>query len=130
MKKVFSAPLSRRKTMTNDTQSQDDKTRHAPMTVEQLKAIITGGKATLLDVRRKTDYEAAPAKIPGAVWRDPERVDQWRGELPADGTTVIYCVRGGSVSQSVCQQLKAAGLEATYLDGGIKAWTDQGGEVE
>lgn len=98
--------------------------------VKQLKNRIAKGDITLLDVRRKTDYEAAPAKIPGAVWHDPEQVDQWRGELPTDGTTtVIYCVRGGSVSQSVCQQLKAAGLEASYLDGGIKAWIDQNEDV-
>lgn len=93
--------------------------------VKQLKSQIAKGDITLLDVRRKSDYEAAPAKIPGAVWRDPEQVDQWRGELPTSGTTVIYCVRGGSVSQSVSQQLKDAGIAVSYLDGGIKAWIDQ-----
>jgi rhodanese-related sulfurtransferase len=100
-------------------------TKQPTINVKELKSRIAKGDFTLLDVRRKTDYEAEPAKIPGAVWRDPEQIDQWRGELPANGTTVIYCVRGGSVSQSVCQQLKDAGIEATYLDGGIKAWIDQ-----
>jgi rhodanese-related sulfurtransferase len=115
--------------MTNDTQNQTSNPQ-PPISVQQLKDIIKSGKTTLLDVRRKTDYEAAPAKIPGAVWSDPEQVDQWRGELPTDGTTIIYCVRGGSVSQSVCKQLGDSGLAVTYLDGGLKAWTDQGEDVE
>jgi len=79
-------------------------------------------------VRRKADYEAAPATIPGAIWRDPEQIDQWRSEL--NGPTVLYCVRGGSVSQSVCKQLNEAGIAATYLDGGLAAWTDQGEAVK
>lgn len=96
-------------------------TTQPTINVKQIKSRIAKGDITLLDVRRKTDYEAAPEKIPGAVWRDPEQVDQWRSELPTDGTaTVIYCVRGGSVSQSVCQQLKAAGIEATILTEGSK----------
>lgn len=97
--------------------------------VQQLKNRIVEGDIILLDVRRKADYEAAPATIPGAIWRDPEQVDQWRGELPAERTTVIYCVRGGSVSQSVCNQLHEAGIAATYLNGGLAAWTDQGEAV-
>lgn len=96
--------------------------------VKQLKIRIAEGNITLLDVRRKADYEAAPATIPGAVWRDPEQVDQWRSEL--SGPTVLYCVRGGSVSQSVCKQLNEAGITAAYLDGGLKGWTDQGEEIK
>lgn len=96
--------------------------------VKQLKSQIAKGEITLLDVRRKSDYEAAPATIPGALWRDPEQVDQWRSEL--GGATVLYCVRGGSVSQSVCKQLNEAGVAATYLDGGLAAWIDQGEPVK
>ena len=96
--------------------------------VKQLKSQIAQGGITLLDVRRKADYEAAPATIPGAVWRDPEQVDQWRSEL--SGATVLYCVRGGSVSQSVCKQLSEAGISASYLDGGLAAWTDHGEPVK
>jgi rhodanese-related sulfurtransferase len=96
--------------------------------VKQLKSQIAKGGITLLDVRRKVDYEAAPATIPGALWRDPEQVNQWRSEL--GGATVLYCVRGGSVSQSVCKQLNDAGIAATYLDGGLAAWIDQGEPVK
>lgn len=96
--------------------------------VKQLKSRIAEGAITLLDIRRKADYEAAPGVIPGAVWRDPEQVDQWRGEV--SGGAVIYCVRGGSVSQSVCKQLREADIDATYLEGGLAAWTAQGEAVK
>jgi rhodanese-related sulfurtransferase len=96
--------------------------------VKQLKSRIAEGAITLLDVRRKADYEAAPTTIPGALWRDPEQVDQWRAELT--GPTVLYCVRGGSVSQSVCKQLGEAGIDAAYLEGGLAAWTAQGEAVK
>ena len=65
------------------------------------KFLSTGDTVTLLDVRRRTDYEAAPQKIAGAVWRDPEKIDLWATQLPAGNRTVVYCVKGGSVSQSV-----------------------------
>lgn len=100
----------------------------SPLSVEQVKKLLQSGSITLLDVRRKSDYEAAPAVIPGAAWRDPELVDQWRGEL--SGPAVIYCVRGGSVSQSVCQKLADTGVSASYIEGGLKAWTDQGEPVK
>ncbi len=88
----------------------------------RLKGLLAQDTITLLDVRRKADHEAAPTMIPGAVWRDPEQVEQWRAELAADKKTVIYCVRGGSVSQSVSRQLREKGIDVAYLNGGIRAW--------
>ena len=92
----------------------------------RLAGMLAQGEITLLDVRRKADHEAAPGMIPSAVWRDPEQVAQWAGDLPANTTTVIYCARGGSVSQSVNNTLWEKGVTVAYLDGGLKAWTDHG----
>ena len=85
---------------------------------------------TLLDVRRRADYEASPAKIPGARWRDPEMIDHWSGELQAGGVAVVYCVKGGPVSQSVTEGLRRTGCDAVYLKGGLKAWAESGKTVE
>ena len=30
---------------------------------------------TILDVRRKSDYDADPRRIPGTTWRNPERLN-------------------------------------------------------
>ena len=99
--------------------------------VETLYRLMAASEdVTLLDVRRKADYEASPAKIPGARWRDPEMIDRWSGELSGTQSTVVYCVKGGSVSQSVTDRLRRKGCDAVYLKGGLKAWTESGNTVE
>lgn len=79
-------------------------------------------KVTLLDVRRKEDHDKSPAGIDDAPWRDPTAVEQWLHTLPQQQEVVIYCARGGSVSQSVQKQLAEAGIKARYLEGGIEAF--------
>ncbi len=91
----------------------------------ELKPILN--RAVLLDVRRKADYDSDTQTIPGAVWRDPEQVAQWSGQLPADKDIVIYCVRGGSVSNAVVDHLHAKNLKARFIEGGIEAWKKDGG---
>jgi hypothetical protein len=56
---------------------------------------------TILDVCRKSDYEATPKKIAGATWCDPEKVIEWVKHISSEQPIVVYCVNGRSVSQSV-----------------------------
>ncbi len=92
---------------------------------QELKRRLTGDKAPfLIDVRRKTDYEADPKKIAGAIWRDPEKIEDWIKDLPSGAPAVVYCVKGGSVSQSVADRMRKEGLGAAFLEGGLKAWTE------
>ena len=99
--------------------------------IKELNKLLSGGDtATLLDVRRRTDYEATPQKIAGAVWQDPEKIDLWVTQLPVGKRTVVYCVKGGSVSQSVAERLRREGLDALFLEGGLKAWIDKGQSIQ
>ena len=84
---------------------------------------------TLLDVRRKADFDQWPRKIKGARWFDPEAVAEWLDAVPRDRDVVVYCVKGGSVSQSVTEKLAGQGCRARFLEGGIKAWHEDGGAV-
>jgi rhodanese-related sulfurtransferase len=95
-----------------------------PITSEELKNLLEKNPdaAVLLDVRRKSDFEADNRLIPGAQWRDPEQVDTWIRDLPRDQAVVVYCVRGGSVSQSVAEKLTANQIQVKFLEGGISAW--------
>lgn len=79
-------------------------------------------KVTLLDVRRKEDYEQSPVGIADATWCDPAAVGEWMQTLPKQQEVVLYCVRGGSVSQSVQKQLAEAGFQAKYVEGGLEAF--------
>jgi rhodanese-related sulfurtransferase len=49
--------------------------------------------------------------------------------MPRTQDVVIYCVRGGSVSNSVVDSLQAAGIKARFIEGGIEAWKAAGGKV-
>lgn len=95
------------------------------ITPEELKSKM--GEVTLLDVRRKTDYDGR--SIRNASWHDPEQVDQWAKELPTDKEVVLYCARGGSVSNKVLDSLLEKNIKARYVEGGLEAWKRVGGEV-
>ncbi|MGD9331926.1 MAG: rhodanese-like domain-containing protein [Desulfobacterales bacterium] len=87
-------------------------------------------KVVVLDVRRKDDYEQSPQRIVGSDWRDPALIDDWIGSVPQDEDIVVYCVKGGPVSQSVAGQLEARACRVKFLEGGIKAWRENGGATE
>ncbi len=91
--------------------------------------IQKSGSMKRIDVRRKGAYEAAPELIEGAVWRDPEKVDEWAGEL-AGAEVVVYCVYGHEVGQSTAARLRDAGVSARFLTGGIEDWKTAGRPVK
>ena len=82
---------------------------------------LRDAKNKRIDVRRKGAYDAAPEVIEGAVWRDPEKVDEWAAEF-AGTDVVVYCVYGHEVGQSTAARLRDAGVSARYLTGGIEDW--------
>ena len=90
----------------------------------ELKKKLSEEKVCLLDVRRKADFEKSPETIEGAVWHDPENVAEWGKALPKDRELVVYCVKGGSVSQSVADALLESHPEVRFLEGGILGWPD------
>lgn len=83
----------------------------------------------ILDVRRAADREAVPEHLPGAQWKNPEQLAEWADSLPKDQDIVIYCARGGSVSNGVVDALQAKGLKARFIEGGIEGWKAAGGGV-
>jgi rhodanese-related sulfurtransferase len=100
------------------------------LTPNELKKLLDSENVTLVDVRRKADYDADPHLIPGAAWRNPEEVEAWSRELLQSKPVVVYCVKGGSVSQSITDALTRKQINACYVDGGLKAWKESGGPVE
>jgi rhodanese-related sulfurtransferase len=96
----------------------------------ELKKLLDSKNVTLVDVRRKADYEADPNLIPGAAWRNPEEVDAWSRELLQGKPVVVYCVKGGSVSQSITDALTRKQIDVRYIEGGLKAWKESGERVE
>jgi rhodanese-related sulfurtransferase len=82
----------------------------------------TAAAPIVIDVRRPPAFADAQTLIASAFHRAPAEVDRWRGELPAGRDVVVHCVHGHEVSQDAAVALRAAGVDARYLAGGIEAW--------
>ncbi|MEO8304175.1 MAG: chromate resistance protein ChrB domain-containing protein [Betaproteobacteria bacterium] len=81
---------------------------------------------TLVDVRRQPAFEQDQAVIPGAIRRLPETVDAWAGAIEPWRDVVVYCVRGHEVGQNAAAALRAEGLDARYVAGGLEQWRAEG----
>ncbi len=82
--------------------------------------------AQLIDVRRAGVFEQARQKLPGADWRDPGEVGTWAKELDPHKEVVVYCVYGHEVGRSTAMRLRALGINARFLRGGIDGWQSSG----
>jgi Fe-Mn family superoxide dismutase len=85
--------------------------------------------AVLLDVRRAGVFEQATTVIPGSHWRDPARVAEWSREQDTRRPVVVYCVYGHEVGRATALRLRAAGVDARFLHGGIDGWQKAGRPV-
>jgi rhodanese-related sulfurtransferase len=88
-----------------------------------------GRAFTLIDVRREKVRRADAADIPGATWRDPERLFAWKDDVPRDRPAVIPCAHGHELSQGVAATLRAMGLDARHLFDGFDGWKAAGRET-
>lgn len=84
----------------------------------------------LVDVRRRASYLAAEEKARGALRREPGTEANWARALPRSARIVVYCARGGEVSQGVASELTRCGFDARYLTGGFESWRAGGGALE
>ncbi len=84
------------------------------------------GQPLILDVRKAPAYDAATQLIAGALRVAPDALTVVMSHLPRERALVAYCVHGHQVSQGAAQQLREAGFNATYLDGGIEHWQEGG----
>jgi rhodanese-related sulfurtransferase len=102
------------------------------ITPRDLRRALESTRAPIvIDVRRQPAFSAARDMIRGALRRDPERVSEWAGALPAGGEVVVYCVHGHQVSQNAAAALRETGLAARYLEGGLEeGWKGAGGALD
>jgi len=61
------------------------------MTRETLKALLGDPELAVLDVTCKERGAEIARQIPGSVWRDCTRVEEWAPLYRKDQTIVVYC---------------------------------------
>lgn len=96
--------------------------------VEEVKAMLDADKPVqLIDARPRHSASRQQDIVVGAVWRDPDRVQEWAGELSKSEPVVVYCVYGFHVGCKTAIALREAGFDARYMKGGHSAWKAIGG---
>lgn len=100
------------------------------LTVAELALWCAAGfPHTLLDVRRREKRTAEADEIAGGRWLDPAAWLDWKDSVPTALPAVVYCAYGHEISQGLAAALRALGVDARHLDGGIDAWRQAGQAV-
>ena len=84
----------------------------------------------LLDVRRAQARASDGSAIAGGQWLDPARWLDWKNEIGNELPVVVYCAHGHEISQGLTAALRAMGVDARQLEGGISAWKAAGQPVQ
>src|SRR5258705_1610979 len=101
------------------------------ITAEEVQGMLAAGHPVqIIDTRPRHYSTRAQDIVDGAVWRDPERLDEWIGTLSKEAPVVTFCVYGFHIGCQSAAALKAAGFDARYMAGGHYAWKAIKGPVK
>jgi Fe-Mn family superoxide dismutase len=99
--------------------------------VEEVQAMLKTGKPVqVIDARPRHYYSRQREIAAGVTWRDPERVQEWMGELSKSDPVVVYCAYGFHVGCKTAIKLREAGFDARYMTSGHSGWKAVGGELK
>lgn len=106
------------------------------MSVDEVARELETGSVTLVDIREPDEVQREGA-IPGAVaaprgmlefWADPSS-PYHRDEFDPDRRAILYCASGGRSALAVATLQSLGYGDIAHLDGGMKAWKEQGRPV-
>ena len=107
------------------------------LTAEQVAGELAAGQTLLVDVREAEERTPGGA-IPGAVhaprgmlefYADPAS-PYHRAEFDPARRTILYCASGGRSALAVEALERLGYISVAHLDGGFRAWTANGHEVQ
>jgi Fe-Mn family superoxide dismutase len=101
------------------------------ITPEEVQEMLDSGRRVqVIDTRPRHYTTRAHDIVEGAVWRDPERIDEWIETLSKDEPVVTFCVYGFHIGCQTATALRTAGFDARYMAGGHYAWKAMHGAVK
>ena len=99
--------------------------------VEEVRTMLDSGQPLqLIDVRPRFYVSRTEDIADGASWRDPERVEEWIGELSRSEPVIVYCAYGFHVGCNTTVKLREAGFDAKYMKPGHSGWKASGGALK
>ena len=97
------------------------------VSVEAVKAMMESGEPVQVIDARPRHYLSRQGDIAkGVTWRDPDRVQEWVGELSRSEPVVTYCAYGFHVGCKTAIALREAGFDAKYMNSGHSGWRASG----
>ncbi len=101
------------------------------VTVDEVRAMVQSGEQVqIIDTRPRHYSSRAQDIVEGAVWRDPERLNEWISELSKTTPVVTFCVYGFHIGCETAETLRKAGFDARFMAGGHYAWKAAKGPVK
>ncbi len=98
--------------------------------VEEVREMLAQGKVQLIDTRPKHFVSRQLEIAEGVTWKDPERVNEWMGELSKEKPVVVYCAYGFHVGCKTAIALRDAGFDAKYMKVGHSGWKAVGAPLK
>jgi Fe-Mn family superoxide dismutase len=80
----------------------------------------------VIDARLAADAAAVPVRLRGARRAPPEKVDEIAASLPHGAKALVYCAWGFEIGGDAAARLRARGIDAVAVAGGIGAWRADG----
>ena len=92
----------------------------------EAQELLSSG-AAFLDVRENAEWNAG--HVPGAVHVPVRNVSAQAPKRLPKGRPVVVACRTGARSKGATRMLRAKGIEAYNLTGGMTAWESSGGRI-
>ena len=98
--------------------------------VEEVRAMLSSKQAVqVIDVRPRHSLSRQQDIAEGVTWRDPDRLQEWIGDLSKSEPVVVYCAYGFHVGCGTAIKLREAGYDAKYMSAGHSGWKAIGGSL-
>jgi superoxide dismutase, Fe-Mn family len=101
------------------------------VSVEEVQAMLKSGtRVQIIDARPRHYITKATEIMDGAVWRDPQRINDWVGTLSKDDPVITFCVYGFHIGCQTATVLRDKGFDAKYMTGGHYGWKAKKGAMK
>jgi rhodanese-related sulfurtransferase len=80
----------------------------------------------ILDVRKAEDFAASDYFLPRSIRWDFNANAALPKEVSSAQPVLAFCVKGAAVGIEGAQRLHSAGIQSSYLEGGLRAWQAEG----
>ncbi len=103
-----------------------EKKPHAVATPDARKMLEADPELIVIDARLPDDATTVPVRLRGARRAPPDKVDEVAASLPRGAKALVYCAWGFEIGGDCAARLRAHGIDAVALAGGIGAWRADG----